>query len=132
MPMPQSALDGIKRFGLGWQDLTGPKLSTHASVFGRLTDNGIESEDDEEAIVRAAHAIGEAVCAWFSALGTRIHPVSRELTELYQSHHAEDVQFLESLTLEEVSEDPEGTLEEITYRLDSLWDTFDFYRVRVR
>ena len=67
MPMPQSALDGIKRFGLGWQCSQGPKLSTHASVFGRLTDNGIESEDDEKAIVRAAHAIGKAVCAWFSA-----------------------------------------------------------------
>lgn len=132
MPMPQSALDGIKRFGLGWRWPNGPRIAEHAGTIGRLTDNGIESEDDEEAIVRAAHAIGEAVCAWFSALGTRIHPVSRELTELYQSHHAEDVQFLESLTLEEVSEDPEGTLEEITSRLDSLWDTFDFYRVRVR
>lgn len=132
MPMPQSALDGIKRFGLGWKFPKGPKLSTHTAVLGRLADDGFESEDDEKALVRSAHAIAKAVEAWFGARGPYPDRAGRELAERYKSHHEEDICFLKNLTLEEVTSDPEETLQEVTDRLDSLWDTFDFYRVLVR
>lgn len=36
------------------------------------------------------------------------------------------------LNLAEVTADPVSALHGVTSRLDALWDTFNFYRVRVR